>query len=67
MLGIKYRYEVLDDDHVKLAPTKGTYIATAVLTVLTVVVPPIVLKAAEIREDRRNSKPTRPSYTSPTN
>lgn len=46
MIGIKYRYEVIDDSKLKLAPTKGTIIATIALTAVSMV-PALVLAAQE--------------------
>lgn len=56
MLGIKYRYEILDDNKLKLAPTKGTWLATGALTVLSVFAPVIILTVSEKLEERRNLK-----------
>ena len=56
MLGIKYRYEILDDNKLKLAPTKGTWLATGALTVLSVFAPVIIIGVSNKLEERRDRK-----------
>ena len=53
MFGYKYNYEMLDDNKIKLAPTKGTYIAALAATVALPLVASVALKIAERREAKR--------------
>lgn len=53
MFGYKYNYEMLDDNTIKLAPTKGTYIAALAATVALPIAASLALKIAERREAKR--------------
>lgn len=53
MFGYKYNYEMLDDNKIKLAPTKGTYITALAVSVALPLVASVALKIAERREAKR--------------
>jgi hypothetical protein len=56
MLGIKYRYEVLDDTKIKLAPTKGFIIANIVAPFMAVGVLAIVGHLAERKLEKESAE-----------
>lgn len=65
MFGVPYKYEIVNDNTLKLRPTKGAFIATAVFTALTVGLQFAAARKMESTLDLTLA--TDPRFTDPTN